>query len=43
MLTSQPLPGVTAIDVALSFVILFLLLGLTVKALRHVHQRTGLR
>jgi hypothetical protein len=40
VLTSQPVPGVTAIDLALSFVILFLLVGLTVKTLRHLHVRT---
>lgn len=40
VLTSHPLPGVTAIDLALSFVILFLLVGLTIKTLRHLHGRT---
>ena len=38
VLVSQPLPGVSAIDLALSLVILFLLLGLTVRLTRHVHQ-----
>jgi hypothetical protein len=31
VLVNQPLPGVSAIDLALSFVILFMLLGLTVR------------
>jgi hypothetical protein len=38
-LTNQPLPGITAIDVALCFVILFLLLGLAVKTLWYLHHR----
>jgi hypothetical protein len=38
VLVSQPLPGVSAIDLALSFVILFLLLGLTVRLTRHYHR-----
>ncbi|HEX5497672.1 MAG TPA: hypothetical protein VFX03_00535, partial [Thermomicrobiales bacterium] len=38
VLVSQPLPGVSAIDLALSFVILFLLLGLTLRLTRHYHR-----
>jgi hypothetical protein len=43
VLTSQPLPGITAIDVALCFVILFLLLGLAIKTLWFLHHRPPLR
>jgi len=38
VLVTQPLPGITAIDLALSLVILFLLLGLTARLTRHFHQ-----
>jgi len=40
ILINQPLPGVSAIDVALSFVILFLLLGLMLRVIRYLYQRT---
>jgi hypothetical protein len=43
VLVSQPLPGVSAIDLALSFVILFLLLGLTVRLTRHFHRGSNWR
>jgi hypothetical protein len=43
VLVNQPLPGVSAIDLALSFVILFLLLGLTVRLARHFHQGSNWR
>jgi hypothetical protein len=38
VLNSQPLPGVTAIDLALSLVILIMLLGLTVRLTLHFHR-----
>jgi hypothetical protein len=41
ILINQPLPGVSAIDVALSFVILFLLLGLMLRVIRYLYQRTN--
>jgi hypothetical protein len=43
VLVSQPLPGVSAIDLALSFVILFLLLVLTVRLTLHFHRRSNWR
>ena len=43
VLDSQPLPGVSAIDLSLSLVILFLLLGLTVRLTRHFHQGSNWR
>lgn len=42
VLVSQPLPGASAIDLALSFVILFLLLGLIVRLIRHFHRGSNL-
>jgi hypothetical protein len=41
VLVSQPLPGVSAIDLALSFVILFLLLALNVRLTLHYHRRSN--
>jgi hypothetical protein len=41
VLVNQPLPGVSAIDLALSFVILFLLLGLTMRLSRHFHRSSN--
>ena len=41
VLVNQPLPGVSAIDLALSFVILFLLLGLTVRLTRYFHRASN--
>lgn len=38
VLNSQPLPGVTAIDLALSLVILIMLLGLTLRLTLHFHR-----
>lgn len=38
VLNSQPLPGITAIDLALSLVILIMLLGLTVRLTLHFHR-----
>lgn len=43
VLVSQPLPGVSAIDLALSFVILFLLLGLTLRLTRYFHRGSNWR
>jgi len=43
VLVSQPLPGGTAVDLALSFVILFLLLGLTIRLTRHFYRSSNLR
>jgi hypothetical protein len=43
VLVTQPLPGVSAIDLALSFVILFLLLGLTVRLTRFFHRGSNWR
>jgi hypothetical protein len=41
VLINQPLPGVSAIDVALSFVILGVLFGLTLRVLAYLHQRSN--
>ena len=43
VLNSQPLPGVTAIDLALSLVILIMLLGLTVRLTLHFHRGSNWR
>jgi hypothetical protein len=43
VLNSQPMPGVTAIDLALSLVILIMLLGLTVRLTLHFHRRSNWR
>jgi hypothetical protein len=43
VLVNQPLPGVSAIDLALSFVILFLLLGLIVRLTRFFHRGSNWR
>lgn len=43
VLNSQPLPGVTAIDLALSLVILIMLLGLTMRLTLHFHRRSNWR
>lgn len=42
VLVTQPLAGVSAVDLALSLVILFLLLGLMARLVRHFHQRSEL-
>lgn len=42
VLVGQPLPGVSAVDLALSLVILFLLLGLAIRLARHFHRRSAL-
>jgi len=42
VLVNQPLPGVSAVDLALSLVILFLLLGLAIRLTRHFHRRSNL-
>lgn len=43
VLNSQPMPGVTAIDLALSLVILIMLLGLTVRLTLHFHRGSNWR
>lgn len=42
VLVTQPLPGISAVDLALSLVILFLLLGLAVRLVRHFHRQSEL-
>jgi hypothetical protein len=42
ILVPQPVPTITAIDLALSTVILLILLGLAVRAALHFHQRSEL-
>ena len=42
VLINQPLPGVSAVDLALSLVILFLLLGLAIRLALHFHRRSNL-
>jgi hypothetical protein len=42
VLVTQPLPGISAVDLALSLVILFLLLGLAVRLVRHFHRESEL-
>lgn len=42
VLVNQPLPGISAVDLALSLVILFLLLGLAVRLVRHFHRESEL-
>ncbi|MEZ4564286.1 MAG: hypothetical protein R2853_16270 [Thermomicrobiales bacterium] len=43
VLNSQPLPGVTSIDLALSLVILIMRLGLTVRLTLHFHRGSNWR
>ena len=42
VLVPQPLPVVTSVDLALSVIILFVLLGLSVRTAQHVHQQSDL-
>ncbi len=42
VLVNQPLPGVSAVDLALSYVILFLLLGLILRLIGYFHHRSGI-
>jgi hypothetical protein len=42
VLVPTPLPVVTSVDLALSVIILFVLLGLLVRAARHLHQQSEL-
>ncbi len=42
VLVTQPLPGISAVDLALSLVILFLLLGLAIRLVRHFHRQSDL-
>ena len=42
VLVPTPLPVVTSVDLALSIVILFVLLGLSLRATRKLHQEAGL-
>jgi hypothetical protein len=43
VLVNQPLPGISAVDLALSLVILFLLLGLAIRLALHFHRSSELR
>ena len=40
VLVNQPLPGISAVDLALSYVILFLLLGLILRLAGYFHRRS---
>jgi hypothetical protein len=42
VLAPQPLPGVSALDLALSWLILILLLGLALRAAHHFHRQSDL-
>lgn len=42
IMVPQPVPSVTAIDLSLSTIILLILLGLAIRALRHFHRKSGL-
>lgn len=42
IMVPQPVPSVTAIDLTLSTIILLILLGLAIRALRHFHRKSGL-
>jgi hypothetical protein len=43
VLVNQPLPGISAVDLALTLVILFLLLGLAIRLTLHFHRHSELR